>query len=229
MFRYRLFASLGLALLGLFVVAEDAAACSCGGFSACQNFAKAHAVFVAEVLDVTESASSDIKIASMRVIRSYKGDAATGQTVTVRTLRGTSANCSIDFAAGERYLLFAGGAKGRYGTTMCQGGYRLAAEAPLPELPLLAGTVTGQLTLPGADGRASKTPIAGVPVWVETADGGIRSRTDRHGRFRLNNVPTGMRAVRFDVGTGEPVGMVIDLRSADDCAEVNVSPRPRGH
>ena len=66
--------------------------------SACQNFARAHAVFVAEVLDVTESAAlSTLKIASMRVMRSYKGDAATGQTITVRTFRGTSANCSIDF------------------------------------------------------------------------------------------------------------------------------------
>ena len=69
--------------------------------------------------------------------------------------------------------------------------------------------------------------MAGVPVWVATADGRIESRTDRNGRFRLDNVPTGMREVRFEVGTGEPVGMVIDLQSADDCAEVNMSPMPR--
>ena len=207
---YRLLVSLGVALLGLFVVPADASACSCAAHSACQSYARARAVFVAEVLDVTDPATPDSKTARVRVIRSYKGDAARGQTVTVVTLRGGPDSCSLDLGVGDRYVLFAGGSEGRYGTSMCQRSYRLAPGAALPDLPLLAGTVTGQLTLPAADGRASKVPMAGVPVWVATADGRIESRTDRNGRFRLDNVPTGMREVRFEVGTGEPVGMVIE-------------------
>lgn len=223
--RFRLPASLAFALLVFVAVPEDAAGCSCGAFSACQTYARARAVFVAEVLDVTDDATADRKTARMRVIRSYKGDAAAGQTVTVVTLSGTAASCSLDLDAGDRYVLFAGGAEGRYGSTLCHGSYPLAANAPVPDLPLSAGTVTGQVTLPAVDARARPVPMPGVPVWVDTAGGRIESRTDGNGRFQLNKVPPGMRTVRFDVGTGEEVGMAIDLRSADDCADVNVSPR----
>ena len=227
MLRSRLPVSLCFSLLVLVLLPEDAAGCSCALFSACQTYARSRAVFVAEVLDVTEAATAVRKSARMRVIRSYKGDAATGQTVTVFTLRGRSADCSLDLDAGDRYVLFADGADGRYSTSMCHGSYPLPAGAPLPDLPPPAGTVTGRLTRPAADAGAPPVPLAGVPVWVETAGGRIESRTDRDGRFRLDEVPTGMRAVRFDAGTGGVAGMVIDLQSSDDCAEIDVSPQGR--
>ena len=194
--------------------------------SSCQLFASAGAVFVADVIDVTESAAGP-KRSRMRVVRAYKGTAKAGDEVTVAMPRGSSASCSLDVDAGDRYVIHAGRGADGYSTSLCQGSYRLKKDDPLPDLPPAGGVVTGKLVRNGSDASSFEPkPIAGAPLWIVTPDGRIESKTDSKGTFRLSGVPPGPWTVRFDVGPAERAEARIMLHSPQDCAEVYASPRP---
>ena len=66
--------------------------------------------------------------------------------------RGSSASCSLDVDAGDRYVIHAGGGADGYSTSLCQGSYGLKKDAPLPELPPPGGVVTGTLVRFSRDG-----------------------------------------------------------------------------
>ena len=224
MFRF-LLPVLVLALLALPRLAD---ACSCVERSSCQLFASADAVFVADVIDATEGATGP-KRSRMRVVRAYKGTAKAGDEVTVTMPRGTSASCSLDVDAGDRYLIHADAGADGYSTSMCAGSHGLKATDPLPELPPPGGLVTGLLARHNGNGSNFKLlPIAGAPLWIVTPDGRIESKTDSDGRFRVSGVPPGKWTVRFDVGPTERAEASIELRSADDCAERYVATEPAG-
>ena len=215
-------------LVALVACPPLADACSCIDLSSCQLFASADAVFVADVVDVTEGATG-AKRSRMRVVRAYKGTAKAGDEVTVAMPRGTSASCSLDVDPGDRYLIHAGAGADGYSTSMCQGSYGLKKDDPLPELPPPGGLVTGMLARHNNDGSNFKLlPIAGAPLWIVTPDGRIESKTDSEGRFRVSGVPPGKWTVRFDVGPTERAEAPIVLRAPQDCADVFATPRPAG-
>lgn len=228
MSRFVLPTTLLLVLLPLLALPRLADACSCVPMSSCQRFASADAVFVADVIDVTEGATGP-KRSRMRVVRAYKGTVKAGDEVTVTMPRGSSASCSLDVDAGDRYLIHAGADADRYSTSMCQGSHGLKKDDPLPELPPPGGVVTGTLARHNGDGSNFKLlPIAGVPLWIVTPDGRIESKTDSMGRFSVSGVPPGKWTVRFDVGPAERAEAGILLRAPQDCAEVIAMPRPAG-
>ncbi len=212
------------------VIPRLADACSCVRMSSCQQFASVSAAFVADVLEVTEPATPGPKTTRMRVVRAYKGGPTVGETVTVTMPRGSSASCSLDVAAGKRYVILAGGAAGVYSTSMCHGSYSLEADAPVPDLPPPAGQVTGVINRyrMGAPRGQEWIPIVDALVWVVTPDGRIEARTDAAGRFKMTGVPLGPRMVRSDVAPGERVEERIDLQFKEDCAEVFATPSPTG-
>jgi hypothetical protein len=216
-------------VLVLAAVPRLADACSCVPMSSCQRFASAEAVFVADVIDVAEGATGP-KRARMRVLRTYKGTAKTGDELTVTMPRGSSASCSLDVYAGARYVIHAGARADGYSTSLCQGSYGLKKDDPLPDLPPPGGQVTGLIYRfrVGAPTGEERAPIAGALVWVVTPDGRIEVRTDAEGRFKMTGVPLGPRKVRSDVAPGERVEEHIDLQFEGDCAEVYGIPAPTG-
>lgn len=210
----------------LTAVPKLADACSCVLRSSCQLFASAQAVFVADVLDVTEGATGP-KRSRMRVVRAYKGTANAGAVVTVTMPRGGSASCSLDVKAGDRYVIHADAGADGYSTSLCQGSYALKKGDPLPDLPPPGGVVEGTLIrYDWRGGRFGSTPIAGAPLWIVTPHGRITGTTGDDGTFQLNEVPPGEWTVRFDVGPAERAEVRIVLASADDCAEFYVSTEP---
>jgi hypothetical protein len=229
MSRARLHALFGLAVTVVAVVALPSAvdACSCVSSSSCQRFAMSGVVFAGEVVDVKDAATN--KVARLKVIRSYKGDAVAGETVTLTLPRGSSASCSLDVDPGDRYVIHGGRKAGQYSSSLCAGSYGLRSGDPLPDLPPPAGQVTGRLyRFTDVPGAYERNGVIGARVWVVTPDGPIETRTDGDGRFRLTGVPQGPRMVRFEVGPGEGAEERIDLQFAGDCAEVYAIPGPTG-
>ncbi len=221
---------LSILLLVLAGFPRLADACSCVRSSSCQRYAGVPVAFVGDVLEVAQPATAGPKSVQMRVVRAYKGGPKVDETVTVTMPRGTSASCSLDVAAGRRYVILAGGEKGVYSTSLCHGSYPLEAGAPLPDLPPPGGQVTGLIYRyhVGAPTGQEHTPIVGALVWIVTPDGRIEVRTDAEGRFKMTGVPQGPRMVRSDVAPGERVEERIDLEFEGDCAEIYGSPRPTG-
>jgi hypothetical protein len=226
----RAFWPLVLSLVVLSAIPERADACSCVPMSSCQRYASSSTVFVADVLDVAEPVTPGPKTTRMRVVRVYKGGPTVGETVTVTMPRGSSASCSLDVAAGKRYVIFGGGEKGVYSTGLCHGSYSLKPDDPLPDLPPPAGRVTGVINRyhRGAPRGQEYTPIAAALVWIVTPDGRIEARTGSDGRFTMTGVPLGPRMVRSDTAPGERVEERIDLQFEGDCAEVFATPWPTG-
>jgi hypothetical protein len=222
-----LFPAILLLVLAAFPRLTDA--CSCVSMSSCQRFASSSAVFVADVIDVTAGATGP-KRSRMRVVRTYKGTAKPGDEVTVTMPRGSSASCSLDVDAGDRYVIHAGTGADGYSTSLCQGSYGLKKDDPLPDLPPPGGQVTGLIYRYriGAPRGQERTPIVDALVWVVTSDGRIEARTDGEGRFKMMGVPLGPRMVRSDVAPGERVEERINLQFEGDCAEVYGTPRPTG-
>src|SRR5262245_9519959 len=109
----------------LLAVPRRVDACSCVERSSCQRYASSSAVFVADVLGVAEPVTPGPKTTRMRVVRTYKGGPAVGETVTVTMPRGSTASCSLDVAAGKRYVIFGGGDRSVYSTSFCHGSYPL--------------------------------------------------------------------------------------------------------
>ncbi len=223
-------ALLPVLVLALVIVPRLADACSCVPMSSCQRYASVTSVFVADVLEVAEPVTPGPKTARMRVVRAYKGGSTVGETVTVTMPRGSSASCSLDVAPGRRYVIFSGGEKGVYSTSLCHGSYSLQADAPMPDLPPPGGRVTGEIHRyrVGAPTGQERTPVVGALVWIVTPDGRIEARTDDAGRFTMTGVPLGPRMVRSEVAPGEAIEERIDLQFKDDCAEVYAYTQPTG-
>jgi hypothetical protein len=74
-------------------------------------------------------------VARLKVIRSYKGDAVAGETVTLTLPRGSSASCSLDAMVGARFVIFATVRDGVFSTNLCSGSHRIAPGTTPPELP----------------------------------------------------------------------------------------------
>ncbi len=122
-------------LAGLFVAAPRSVdACSCLATSACQQVAAAEAVFVGDVLDVTEPGTGR-KVVRLRVVRSHKGSPKPDQVVTVTLPPGSSASCSLDAVVGARFVMFATMRDGALATNLCAGSHGVAPGTTPPELP----------------------------------------------------------------------------------------------
>lgn len=226
MLRVWRFVVLVEALLALPRVAD---ACSCLAASPCRQYANADAVFAGDVVEVTEQADPGAgrKTVHLRVGRTYKGMMTVGQVVAVAMPGGSSASCSLDVTAGSRYVIYAGLEKGRISTNLCRGSHPLAAGAAWPPLPPEGGVVSGRLTRDDL-GAGRPRPLGGVAVWIATPGRRFTANTDAAGAFRLTGVPAGTWTVEFGLGPDERADEKIELQSADDCAELYPSPRPRG-
>jgi hypothetical protein len=215
-------------ILVLVAVPRAADACSCLLSSPCRTYASADAVFAGDVVDVADPNGRGPKVAHVRVARAYKGSAGEGQVVTVEMPGGSSASCSLDITPGSRVVIFSGEKEGRFSTSLCQGSHLLTADAPWPDLPPPGGAISGQLMRHATEPRGAPRPVPDVPVWTEASGSRIASTTDPDGKFRLTGVPEGNWIVQFDLGPSELADAKVELRSADDCAVIYVSPRPRG-
>ena len=226
MSRTRTFLLVLTAIVGVGV--REGQACSCIPISPCMRYSGAEAVFLADVINVDEDARQ--KRVRMHVVRVWKGEVA--EDVIVTAGPGTSASCSIDVEVGQRRVVYAGGSKDRFSTSLCSGGWALKPGAPDPQLPPLGGRVEGRVVQLRANWTSRDdlfAPVAGVRVWVGTPRGPIDAHTDVDGRFRLEKVPPGRHVVRVDLGPAEEAWEeIVDLRSPDDCADVFVSTRPSG-
>lgn len=216
-------------VLALVALPQVADACSCMFSSPCRTYASADAVFAGDVVEVREGPldGPTPKVVRLRVARAYKGSAPVGDVVAVAMPGGSSASCSLDVTPGSRVLIYGGVKDGGFTTDLCRGSHSLRPGAPWPDLPPPGGTVSGQLGRRPTEIRAAPRYLPGIPVWIEAAGRRIASTTDADGRFRLTDVPAGKWTLQFDLGPSEVADQDVELRSAEDCAVVYASPRPR--
>ena len=120
-------------LLAVLALPRLADACSCVALLPSERYAKADAVFLGDVVEVTEVPRR--KTVTLTVTRAYKGGMKAGETVTVVMPGGSSASCSLDVAKGARLVIYGRMDAGTVRTNLCQGSYRLQPGAPLPDLP----------------------------------------------------------------------------------------------
>jgi hypothetical protein len=209
-----------LTLLLWAAVARQADACSCVARSPCQTFASADAIFVGDVVGV--DAGPRGRVGRLRVTHVFKGAVTVGATVPVQP---GFASCGVDFAPGQRWVMFAGKEVAGFSTNQCSGSSLLAAGAPIPKLPPPAGEVSGSLQR-YPRGAGAPSPVAGIAVWVQTPGGRLASRTAADGSFTLRGVPPGAWTLSFDLGPRESADQPIEL-GANDCETVFASPRPK--
>jgi hypothetical protein len=176
------------------VAARSAAACSCAAAGGCGADA-AVALFVGRILDVRIEGKR--QIARFEVERAAKG-ARAGQVVAVHTGHsGTS--CDLNFAAGQRWLI-AAHAQAPLSVGACGGSSRIGPGDAGPQF-LTRGDIAGRLERWIQGGNRSPAQMAGIRVWIETAEGLMETRTDKDGWFLLRNVPLRpAQPLRFDVG-----------------------------
>ena len=202
------FAAVALAAtLVLTAAARPAAACSCVPSMGC-GADDASVLFVGRILD--HWTGPDRVVARFEVERAAKGVFAR-QTVSIRTGRGGSAACGLDFTIGGRWLIAAhtvgdGPAAGpvlghdtRLGAGFCGGSFFIRDGDPGPVFRSRSD-VGGRVERFGAS-IGDRAWMAGVRVWVETPTGVAETRTDKDGWFLLRNVPLRpARPLHVDVG-----------------------------
>ena len=219
-------------LAGPFV--RESAACSCVPRSPCQIFDSASAVFLGTVVDVQEDKAR--QVAHIQVERVWKGQLDT--IVSVATSPGTTASCSAEFKVGQRRVVFASGSANDYSTSFCAGGGVLAPGGRVPDLPPVAGRVSGrvyELPFEGLmrsreSGDDPSVPVPSARVWFETPAGRRETTADADGRFQFDLVPPGPIALQFDLGPALEVafGHTFALANTSDCAAPHIVARPSG-
>jgi hypothetical protein len=183
-------------------------------------------VFVGDVVEIRMVAGATSL--QMRVVRAGKGAVEASQLVAVEAPDDDS-SCSMGFAVGQRWMLFAHVVRGKLRTSPCVGSHRLGLDERLPDLPPRGGTVHGHLGLPGAGGDDDgRRGIPAAAVWIDTPDGRIATRTADDGGFTLAGVPPGQWTIRFDVGPHQKAETVIDVGPGDDCHDVRPLVLPAG-
>ena len=100
-------------------------------------------MFVGEVVDVQRT--DGVETARIRVTRADKG--ITPDTSIV-TLIAPHTSCSLEWRAGERWVVYADTGPRGLRSSLCAGSRKLAADAPLPDLRPEPGVVDGWLVRP---------------------------------------------------------------------------------
>jgi hypothetical protein len=113
--------------------------------SPCEQAAAADAVFVGEVLEVSEPSDGPKRV-TMRVLRRDKGTGTTNEVITVRMPRGSSASCSLEARVGARLVIFATVRDGALRTNLCAGSYGIPPgdALPKPTMPCPRQAVSGR-------------------------------------------------------------------------------------
>ena len=198
---------------------RDATACSCSPTTPCQGWGRSTAVFVGDVVDVQPSDRGSTT--RLRVVRAFKGVAESA----VVSLSGSDGTCSLQWSAGERWVVYADTGPSGLRSNLCSGSRRLKTDAPPPDLRPEPGVVDGWLLRPNAPSGVEPR-LEGAPVWIDTPGGRIASRTETQGRFRLAGVPPGSWTVEFDLGGREAAVVQAVVASPDHCATVLAIAKP---
>jgi hypothetical protein len=218
------------ALVGLFVAAPAAWACTCGGtFSgqpACVLRWTSPAVFVGEVTAIDPPparpggliSSSDPNRVHIKVSEAFAG--VSSQDIVVSTPR-SSASCGYDFKVGQVYLVYVTGGSAGPSVYSCGGTKPIdQAEEDLgylrtvPATPPREGRLIGMAVRSDDDPSGRWRPIPGVRIFVEGQGLQRSATTDREGKYDVG-VPAGAYHVWGDAGGG--------LFAETDTGEVTIS------
>ncbi len=229
-------------------------ACSCiGPQPSCQATWQAHAVFVGQVVDITDAqpaarpdspaALFDRRRVSFKVSETFRGDV--GASVIIRTGFG-DADCGYAFAVGSSYLVYAHRVPtGELTTGICSRTRPLSEAAddltylrgPARQ-PGSLGTIQGVAKYPAPQQDYVRfedwPPYAGARVTIEATDPGRKDRyeakTGPDGKYAVR-VPVGKYRAALDprdglysTGTFMPVE-ILDVRG---CSEANFVVKPDG-
>jgi hypothetical protein len=206
------------ALFLLLLAPGVARACSCvfsPNARPCSNFWSAPVLFAGLVTDfstVTTPALTEgvrrqqhsRRVARFNVEEAFRG--TLGATVEVETGMG-GGDCGYNFKVGARYLVYAQeGEGGKLSASICshtkpieKAGAEIEFAHGLSHAPPEA-TIYGSVTFNGrdlADGRYTRTPLAGTKVTVEEVRGGGRREvtTDAGGKYEVTGLPEGSYTV----------------------------------
>jgi hypothetical protein len=217
----------------MFAPGHDALACSCGDIGpACQNYFQVAAVFVGTVESITSAPDQDPPYGKLRiefaVAETFRGTLSSKATAFTAT---SGAACGYQFKVGERYLVYAHGAKegARLDVSICSR-TRLLSQAADDVQYLRSvskstpgGRVYGSITHWERD-LATRTPrdYGPVPDVLVTLRGPLNTQvaTDEHGRFEAAGLPPG----RYEITAVPPpqfstqhLQRTIELRDARAC------------
>ena len=216
-------------------------ACSCGGGAPiCETFWQTSAVFVGEVLEITDTERSTEPGAPLlrhprrvrlRIERSFRGP--TSSQIDVHTGLG-GGDCGYTFVRGTKYLVFADEAQGRLSVSACGSTRRLveAGEAleyaSQPFLPAAGGRIYGTLHF-----RSGNDAAEGAANYKITLRGGrqeLTAATDGTGNYEFTGVPAGTYSLRVSV----PEHLIasyendVELADARGCARRDLTVSPNG-
>jgi len=208
----------------------EASQCGCIEKRSCALFESVLAVFVGEVLDVSDAGAT----ARVRVVQSWKGQPA--DVVTVRSLQPFR-GCRDPFQPGQRRLIYALGSDrdlrtgqaptDRFVTERCATEV-LEPGGPMPALPPQPGQVTGFVAdfnviheeKSRRDGSDPFVPVRSGRAVLETP-GGRQEAAVVDGHFQFDGIPSGAGTIRFELDDGlEATSEKFILDDARPCAHV---------
>jgi hypothetical protein len=210
--KYVRLAAVSVAILPwLLSVAEG---CTCArGLTVCDEYARATAVFVGVVSDISrprlsldESNRGEAflgKVVRFSVEQVYKG--LESSEVSVQTGNG-GGDCGYQFEAGKRYLVYCGSANGKLGTNICSR-TKVFSEASedldylrgLPESASksrLSGTIIQHTSGRDINGFRKNQPMSGVKVVVTGSNRQFEAFSDDQGAYKIIGLPPGKYTVR---------------------------------
>jgi hypothetical protein len=221
-------------LVGLGARVSEASECGCVQKPSCALFQSATAVFVGEVLDVSNGGAT----ARVRVVQSWKGPLADVITVfSPQPYRG----CKDPFRPGQRRLIYAEAvhddntgrpAGDRFTTGRCASEV-LESGRPLPDPSPRPGQVTGFVAdfafiheaKSREDGSDPFVPVRSGRALLDTA-GGSYTATVVDGHFQFDGIPPGAGTIRFELDE-ELEAQIVEFRLDDAAACTHVVARSR--